>query len=81
MGYLPHSYNNWVGLWKGYASPYNAPKPLGLVEIPTDASQGSVGINDVAIGVETTYTLIYFAGPHQTDAAAILTFDTGTAMS
>jgi hypothetical protein len=75
-GYLPHSYKNWIGLWQGYASPYDAPEPLAKACIPTDSSEGNLGINDVPMGINTTYTLIYFVGPERTEAAAILTFNT-----
>lgn len=76
-GYLPHSYNNRIGLWKGYVSPYNAPEPLGSVHISKDSSEGNVGLNDVVIGINTAYTLIYFVGHQLTEAASILTFITG----
>lgn len=75
-GYRPHTLGNWVGLWKGYVSPYYAPDMLGHANIPSDSSEGNVGINDVDIGVKSSYTLIYFMGDKLTEAAAILTFDT-----
>lgn len=75
-GYLPHTYGNWIGLWRGYISPYNAPVPLGSVSISNDASEGNVGINDVVMGINTAYTLVYFVGRERTEAAAILTFVT-----
>lgn len=75
-GYRPATYKNWVGLWKGYASPYNAPKPEGSAAISSDSTEGSVGINNVPIAINTTYTVAYFAGPSLTEAAAILTFNT-----
>lgn len=79
-GYLPATYDNWIGLWRGYVSPYNSPKPLGTVRIPTDSTEGSVAINGVDIGINLPYTLIYFMGGSDrpqgnTQAAAILTFD------
>lgn len=80
-GYLPRSYNNWIGLWKGYISPYNAPVPVGSVSISSDASEGNVGINDVVMGINTAYTLVYFVGRERTEAAAILTFVTDNVVS
>lgn len=79
-GYLPQTYGNWVGLWKGYVSPYNCPAPLGTALVP-DVTDGTVTIRDVAIGIQTTYTVGYFmANPDQnrnnSTAAALLTFDT-----
>jgi hypothetical protein len=76
-GYLPKQYKNWIGLWQGYASPYNAGAMLGKAAIKNDASEGSVGINNVQIGINSNYTLIYFCGEALTTAAAILNFYTG----
>jgi len=80
-GYLPKSSDNWVGLWAGYASPYYCPEPLGVGLADTDSTVGSVAINNVDIGFDMTYTLVYFVGnPAKTRnnplAAAILTFTT-----
>lgn len=77
-GYLPKQYKNWIGLWQGYASPYNAGPMLGKAAIKNDFSEGSVGINNVQIGIKSNYTLIYFCGEGLTTAAAILNFSTGT---
>ena len=74
-GYLPQQYNNWIGLWKGYASPYNAPTPLATSTINSDASEGTVNM-DVPLETDTNYTLIYFMGKERTMAAAILNFNT-----
>ncbi|HEY6327914.1 MAG TPA: hypothetical protein VI756_01160 [Blastocatellia bacterium] len=75
-GYRPKTYKNWVGLWKGYASPYTGGPPMGRADIPTDSSEGSVGINDVPMAINSNYTVIYFVGAEQTQAAAILSFNT-----
>jgi hypothetical protein len=80
-GYLPHTSDNWVGLWRGMVSPYNSPKPLGVAVIPKDSTEGTVAINNVEIGINSTYTLIYFMGnsalsQNNTMAAAMLTFNT-----
>ncbi len=76
-GYLPQANGNWVGLWRGHVSPYNAPEtPLAEVAIPTNSTEGNLPINGVPIAIKSTYTLIYFIGKSRTEAAAILTFDT-----
>lgn len=80
-GYLPRTSDNWVGLWRGSVSPYNSPKPLAAVAIPDDSTEGTVAFNNVEIGINSTYTLIYFMGDsahptNNTAAAAILTFNT-----
>jgi len=75
-GYLPQQYNNWIGLWKGYASPYNASAPQGTVIINSDASDGTVNMNNVQLEANANYTLIYFVGKELTMAAAILNFNT-----
>ena len=85
-GYLPKTSGNWVGLWAGYASPYYCPEPLGIGLVETDSTEGSVAINGVYIGFDTTYTLVYFVGnPAVTKnnalAAAILTFTTDSVVN
>ncbi|HVI47969.1 MAG TPA: hypothetical protein VM802_24085 [Chitinophaga sp.] len=85
-GYLPAVYKNWIGLWEGFASPYNAVEPIGMVNISNNASQGTTGINNITIGNNTAYTLVYFMGPSYdgnwpriiTNAGALLYFQTGT---
>jgi hypothetical protein len=78
-GYLPMKYKNWIGLWKGYAYPYNASEPLGKIAITSDSSEGTTAINNVSMGIDSTYTLIYFVGENTDEAAAILTFNTSAA--
>ncbi|NNA55330.1 MULTISPECIES: hypothetical protein [Pseudomonas] len=77
-GYLPHTYGNWVGLWRGYMSPYNPTAPLAKLDIPDDATEGTVAFNGLDLAVNGTYTLAYFTGqpghPEQRTAAAMLTF-------
>lgn len=75
-GYLPQQYGNWIGLWKGYASPYNSGTPVGTVQLNSNASEGTIGMNNVPLGINTNYTLVYFMGTEQTTAAAILNFNT-----
>ncbi len=84
-GYLPGSCGNWVGVWPGYVSPYNSAAPLGTALIP-DVTDGTVTIRNIAIGVQTVYTVIYFmAEPNRKRnnprAAALLTFSTAAALS
>ncbi|WP_132066027.1 MULTISPECIES: hypothetical protein [Aquimarina] len=76
-GYLPKKNGNWVGLWKGYASPYNLP-PDALIKTKIDSysNQGIVALNNLSLGRDTEYTLIYFMGADNTTAAAILNFNT-----
>ncbi|MEW2354559.1 hypothetical protein [Spirillospora sp. NPDC029432] len=76
-GYLPRTYRNWVGLWPGLASPYNAPAPMALAK-PTDASEGRLEMDGLDLTADTTYTLIYFMDASQTTAAAVHTFRTTT---
>ncbi|WP_344586408.1 hypothetical protein [Actinomadura vinacea] len=76
-GYLPQTYRNWVGLWPGLASPYNAPAPMARA-VPTDASEGRLKLDGLDLAADTTYTLIYFMDESQTTAAAVHTFRTTT---
>ncbi|MCF6404886.1 hypothetical protein L3C95_18445 [Chitinophaga filiformis] len=75
-GYLPLQYNNWIGLWKGYASPYNADTPLAIAMINSNASEGTANMPNVLLEPHTNYSLIYFMGKERTMAAAILNFNT-----
>lgn len=75
-GYHPKTYNNWIGLWKGYASPYNPHDLVGTVNIKEDSNQGSIGMNNLQLGINTEYTLVYFMGKENTTAACILNFNT-----
>lgn len=83
-GYLPKAYGNWIGLWEGYASPFNAPKPLARMNVKSNANQGTVTFTDLELKPGTVYTLVYFMGANQgqgwprtiTNAAAILNIQT-----
>ncbi|MGS2763402.1 hypothetical protein [Sinomicrobium sp. M5D2P9] len=77
VGYRPKTYKNWIGIWKGYYSPFNSTNPLGFTEISSDSSEGNVAINNIVVGINSVYTLVYFTGKEETTAAAILTFNTG----
>jgi hypothetical protein len=84
-GYLPATNHNWIGLWRGYISPYAAPAPVGAVQIPSDVTSASVAIDGVELAINSPYTLVYFMGDPEeqrrnTKAAAILTFETAGAM-
>lgn len=61
-GYLPHTYNNWIGLWPGYVSPYNAPQFMAQAAIPLDSTVGELCIRNIKISPGIPYTLIYFVG-------------------
>lgn len=86
LGYLPKTYKNWIAIWEGYASPYNAPKPLGRYWVNSDANQGTIEIKNIKLSLDKTYTLAYFMGADKglcwprtlTNAAAILNFQAAT---
>jgi hypothetical protein len=73
-GYRPLTSRNWIGLWRGEASPYDAPEPLARVEIAQDVNEDDVVIDGIALSPLSSYTLAYFLGPEPTTAAALLTF-------
>jgi hypothetical protein len=76
-GYLPEKNGNWIGLWEGYTSPYNLP-PNALIKSKIEgySNQGIVALNNLSLGRDTEYTLIYFMEADHTTAAAILRFNT-----
>ncbi|MER7542049.1 hypothetical protein [Actinomadura sp.] len=74
-GYLPRRYGNWVGLWRGLASPYNAPKPLARAK-PGNASEGNLVMDGLSLDPDSVHTLIYFMEKSRTSAAAMCTFRT-----
>lgn len=77
-GYLPQKYGNWIGLWTGYASPYNPSEPLAKALIASPYSEGTALFSDLSISADSDYTLIYFVGPDDYNtAAAMLYFSTG----
>jgi hypothetical protein len=78
-GYLPMTNKNWVGLWQGTASPYYSGAPMAKAAPTQDVSDGYIALNNLSLPFGTTFTLVYFAGPKQTAAAAILTFTTSGA--
>ncbi|MEC5142992.1 hypothetical protein [Chitinophaga sp. 212800010-3] len=80
-GYLPQQYNNWIGLWKGYASPYNPGPLVSKVMLNSNSSEGTIGMNNVPLSINSNYTLIYFMGEDLSTAAAILNFNTSTPAS
>ncbi|HEV7881027.1 hypothetical protein [Bradyrhizobium sp.] len=78
LGYQPQPSNNWVGLWKGAASPYYSGSPQYKTDVTSSSAQGTVVMNGLTLAFGTPYTLAYFMGPNVTDAAAILTFTTSS---
>lgn len=73
-GYQPNKYQNWVGLWQGYASPYDSSDPLAKAVVTNNFTEGFVTISNVPISSKFTYTLIYFTGPAKTNAASLIYF-------
>lgn len=74
-GYRPMTFGNWIGLWQGEISPYDAPAPLAQAKISRDVDADAVSLS-VAVAPDTRYTLVYFTGPELTEAAAILSIRT-----
>ncbi len=75
-GYRPQAAGNWIGLWRGFASPYSAGKPEARACVKTDSSEGDLGLNNVPMIRDTDYTLVYFMDASTTTAAVILNFST-----
>lgn len=76
-GYTPAKYKNWIGVWQGYAVPYEAPAPMRSVHIIQNSTQGTVLLDNISFSQYFTYTLLYFTGPERTNAASLIYFDTG----
>ena len=77
-GYRPLTAGNWVGLWQGQVSPFYAGDPIARAAPDDDSPEGYIAMNGLILTFATTYTLVYFAGPGTTEAAAILTFTTAS---
>lgn len=73
-GYLPETYGNWFGIWKGMASPYNSFASMGTGHVVGDASSGAASISNITLESKQVYTLIYFTGKDMTTAAAMIYF-------
>lgn len=73
-GYLPQTYDNWFGLWKGAASPYNIFKPIATGQPVDDSSCNNASLNKINFEIGQVYTLIYFTGKDPSQAAAMITF-------
>lgn len=71
-GYTPATYKNWIGLWRGFESPYSGDKPLAVAAITEDFTQGEVRI--LFSPGPFDYTLIYFMGESRPTAGAMLYF-------
>jgi hypothetical protein len=73
-GYLPAKAGNWIGLWRGHASPYNALPPLARVQVAANVTDDQVVIDGVTLAAENAYTVVYFMDEALTTAAALLIF-------
>ena len=73
-GYRPAKAGNWIGLWRGEASPYDAPDPLARVAVAEDFNEADVAIDGVALIAGRSYTLVHFLGAEPTTAAALVIF-------
>ena len=60
-GYLPATYKNWIGIWPGFALPYNAPPPLNQAPVTLDYTQGILKVPFTQIASD--YTMILFHRP------------------
>jgi len=59
----------WMGLWRGESASYNNP-PDYAVPITIDSNVGTVGFNNVHIGIDLTYTLGLYPSGWNTDPSA-----------
>jgi hypothetical protein len=75
-GYQPATNNNWVGLWPGTVSPYYTPPPQAVQPVTSYSDEGDVAMSNLGLTISTPYTLIYFMGKTQNEAAAIVNFTT-----
>lgn len=73
-GYRPAQAGNWIGLWRGRVSPYNAPAYLAKSLIASDVTDDVIAFNDVTLQPGSIYTAVYFMDESSTSAAALLTF-------
>jgi hypothetical protein len=73
-GYLPAVYNNWFGLWEGAASPYNPFPSLASGKPTGNSNTSTAGLNGLKLESGQLYTLIYFTGKSNNQAAAMITF-------
>jgi hypothetical protein len=73
-GYQPSAEGNWVGLWVGRVSPYDAPAALARKQVATDSTDGTIELRGLRLKEHTPYTLIYFLGPDLTEAGAMIVF-------
>jgi hypothetical protein len=75
-GYRPAAAANWIGLWRGSASPYDPPPAVARVAIRRDVTDDDVRIDGIVLRAGSPYTLVYFMGPATTTAAVVLRFVT-----
>jgi hypothetical protein len=71
-GYKPATYRNWIGIWPGFALPYDAPAALNSAPVTLDYTQGYLNLPFTQIAED--YTMVYFTGKDVTNAAAVLYF-------
>jgi hypothetical protein len=62
-GYLPKTYENWVGVWQGFAGPYFAPPPDAWAPVGRDRTQDLLKVSNLQILPGFVYRVIYFTGP------------------
>ena len=73
-GYQPQKYGNWIGIWGGYAIPYDSPPPIGQATINSYQSQDIVTIENLSLSPGGNYTLIYFMQKDGVTAAGSLLY-------
>ncbi|MEA2421549.1 MAG: hypothetical protein QOF55_648 [Thermoleophilaceae bacterium] len=73
-GYRPAKAANWIGLWRGEASPYDAPDPVARHDITEDVNENDVSLDGLTLVPGANYTLVHFMSALPTSAAALITF-------
>ena len=76
-GFLPAMFNSWIGLYEGHGVVPFSPlyDPDLKVNVPGNSNETDVPVN-YEFKRSSPYTLVGFAGPATTTAAAILQFET-----
>jgi hypothetical protein len=73
-GYRPMKAGNWLGLWRGEVSPYDAPDPVARVDVGADVNEDDLSLNGIVLADGFLYTLAYHLGAAPTTAAVLVTF-------
>jgi hypothetical protein len=78
-GYLPKTFGNWVGVWQGFAGPYDPAGPYSWAPVDRDLTQDFLTVSNLTITPGIDYSVIYFMGPQAdgvpgTNLGAVLTF-------